>query len=335
MTLRTIVIGASGYAGSELVRLLQAHERVSLTHIYVSENSADKGKKISDLYGKLFGVCDMTLEPLENVDEVAKNADVVFLATDHKVSHDLAKTFVNNNCHVFDLSGAFRVNDLEFYDKYYDFTHENGDLLAKAVYGLCEWCDILDLQDTRLIALPGCYPTASELALKPLIEAKIIDTNFKPIINAISGVTGSGRKASLTSSFCEVSTQAYKIFNHRHKPEIEQELGTKVIFNPHLGNFKRGILATVSAKLTDFYTKDEISEIYYDAYKVSPMVRLKDSMPRIQDVEGTPYCDIGFSVDDGYIVICSCIDNLLKGAASQAIQAMNLHFAFEETTALL
>lgn len=335
MILKTIVIGASGYAGSELVRILQGHERVSLTHLYVSENSSDKDKKISDLYGKLFGVCDITLEPLTHIDEIAKDTDVVFLATDHKVSHDLVPTFIKNNCHVFDLSGAYRVNDTEFYDKFYDFSHKYEDLLNKAVYGLCEWCDILDLQETKLIALPGCYPTASELALKPLIEAKIIDPNFKPIINAISGVTGSGRKASLSSSFCEVSTQAYKIFNHRHKPEIEQELETEVVFNPHLGSFKRGILATISAKLTDFYTKEEINEIYHDAYKDSPMIRLKNTMPKIQDVEGTPYCDIGFCVDDGYIVICSCIDNLLKGAASQAVQAMNLHFAFDETTALI
>ncbi len=335
MLLKTIIVGASGYVGLELIKILNKHDNIKICNLYVSSQSEDKNKDIATLHGSLYDVFNMKLESLDNVSLIAKNCDVVFLATDHKVSHDLAPIFYKHNCHVFDLSGAFRVKDIDSYKKYYAFTHEHKDLLDKAIYGLCEFADTNALKESRLISLPGCYPTASQLALKPLVQEQVLDNNFKVIINAISGVTGAGRKASLTNSFCEISTQAYNIFTHRHQFEIEDKLQTKVIFNPHLGNFKRGILATISAKLNANYTKDDIKEIFTNYYGKSKFVRLKDTMPKIMDVENLPFCDLSFCIDDGYIVIGSAIDNLLKGAASQAVQALNLHFNFNEDKAII
>lgn len=332
---KVAIVGASGYAGCELVNLLLKHKNVILNELYVSKDSQDKGQEISSLYGNLYKRCNLKLLPLDDngLKNLIKN-DIVFLATEHKVSHDLAKYLYDNNVHIFDLSGAFRVEDALFYEKYYGFKHENLNLLKEAVYGLCEWCDKEKLQKSRLISLPGCYPTASQLALKPLIENKLLDSNFKAIINAVSGVTGAGRKAKLSNSFCEVSLNAYNLFCHRHTPEIASHLNFEVIFNAHLGAFKRGIHATISAKLKEGVTDADIQKAF-SYYENQPLVRVKDSLPKLSDVVNTPYCDISYRVADGYIVICSCIDNLLKGASAQAVQAMNLHFAFDEFEALL
>lgn len=336
MTVRAIVVGASGYTGMELVKILKRHCEISLEALYVSKGSADAMKNIDSLYGQLQGICSLPLEPLDDVLEAAQKADVVFLATEHKVSHDLAPVFYENGCVVFDLSGAFRVKDPEFYTKYYGFEHEHEELLNKAVYALCEYTDILDLQNGRMISMPGCYPTACQLSLKPLLEADVIDKSYRPSLNAISGVTGAGRKATLNNSFCEVSLNAYNLFVHRHQPEIATHLGTDVIFNAHLGPFKRGIHATVTAKLNKKLSRDEIEAIYKDAYRHSPLVRIKDNLPKLADVVDSAFCDIGFALDDkGYIVICSVIDNLLKGAAAQAVQALNLHYGFDETLGLV
>ncbi len=162
---------------------------------------------------------------------------MVFLATAHEVSHDLAPQFLEAGCVVFDLSGAFRVNDVAFYEKYYGFTHQYPELLEQAAYGLAEWCGN-KLKEANLIAVPGCYPTAAQLALKPLIDADLLDLNQWPVINATSGVSGAGRKAAISNSFCEVSLQPYGVFTHRHQPEIATHLGADVIFTPHLGNFR-------------------------------------------------------------------------------------------------
>ncbi|MCL6409196.1 N-acetyl-gamma-glutamyl-phosphate reductase, partial [Dickeya dadantii] len=172
------------------------------------------------------------------------------------VSHDLAPIFLAAGCTVFDLSGAFRVQDAEFYRRYYGFEHQHTDWLAKAVYGLAEW-RAESVKQAQLIAVPGCYPTAAQLALKPLLDAQLLNSAQWPVINAVSGVSGAGRKASLTSSFCEVSLQPYGIFNHRHEPEISTHLGTPVIFTPHLGNFARGILETITCRLQPGVTQQD------------------------------------------------------------------------------
>lgn len=251
------------------------------------------------------------------------------------MSHDLAPIFLEAGCQVFDLSGAFRVKSEGFYNTFYGFEHQYNNWLDKAAYGLAEW-NQESIKNTPLIAVAGCYPTASQLAIKPLLEHALLDTNQWPVINATSGVSGAGRKASMVNSFCEVSLQPYGVFNHRHQPEIAQHLGCDVIFTPHLGNFKRGILATITMKLAQDVTEAQVAKAFEQAYQGKPAVRLKgDGIPRIQDVENTPFCDIGWKVQGEHIIVISAIDNLLKGASSQAMQCLNIHYGYPELTALL
>ncbi|WP_372881052.1 N-acetyl-gamma-glutamyl-phosphate reductase [Psychromonas sp.] len=335
--LKAIVVGASGYTGAELAHFLTRHPEIELAGLYVSEGSLDKGKKLSALYGNLLGEVDLPLQPLGNsgIEQACKGIDIVILATAHEISHDLAPLFLAQNTVVFDLSGAFRVQAAGFYDKFYGFTHQYPDLLAQAVYGLAEW-NYDAIKNTDLIAVPGCYTTASLTALKPLAEAGLIKENTKPTINATSGVSGAGRKASMASSFCEVSLQPYGVFTHRHKPEIDQHLGMPVVFTPHLGSFKRGILASINVQLKAGVTAEQVNQAYQNAYADKPIVRLMEgTFPALKNVVGTPYCDLGWAVDGEDLVAFSAIDNLLKGASSQAMQCINLRFGFAITTSLL
>ncbi|MGC7561192.1 N-acetyl-gamma-glutamyl-phosphate reductase [Pasteurella sp. PK-2025] len=336
MAKKAVIVGASGYTGAELAKILTTHPEFDLIGLYVSSQSLDANQRISTLYPQLRTLCDLPLQPLpEDINTVAQQADLVFLATAHEVSHQLAPIFLQNHCKVFDLSGAFRVNHAEFYTQYYGFEHQYPELLTQAVYGLAEWNDE-DIKKTDLVAVAGCYPTVSQLSLKPLIEQNLLDLTQLPVINAVSGVSGAGRKANLTSSFCEVSLNAYGVFTHRHQPEIATHLGTEVIFTPHLGNFKRGILATITAKLKAGVTDEQIRLAYQQAYAKRPLVRVyEQGLPSIKAVEFTPYCDIGFATKNGYIVIIGAEDNLLKGAASQAVQCANIRYGFTETLGLL
>lgn len=258
--LNTLIVGASGYAGAELVSYVNRHPHMTITALTVSAQSNDAGKLISDLHPQLKGVVDLPLQAMSDISEFTDGVDVVFLATAHEVSHDLAPQFLAAGCVVFDLSGAFRVNDSAFYEKYYGFTHQHPDLLEKAVYGLAEW-SADKLKEANLIAVPGCYPTAAQLSLKPLIDAGLLDLDQWPVINATSGVSGAGRKAAISNSFCEVSLQPYGVFNHRHHPEITTHLGAEVIFTPHLGSFPRGILETITCRLKPGVTKEQVSEV--------------------------------------------------------------------------
>ena len=333
--LKTTIIGASGYTGAELALMINRHPELTLSGLYVSANSVDAGKPIAALHGKLAGLIDMPVQSLMNPEEVAKQSDVIFLATAHEVSHDLAPIFLENDCQVFDLSGAFRVKGENFYQEFYGFEHQHEQWLDKAAYGLAEWNE-QEIKEAQLVAVAGCYPTASQLAIKPLVEAKLLDENQWPVINATSGVTGAGRKATMVNSFCEVSLQAYGVFNHRHQPEMAAHLGCDVIFTPHLGNFKRGILATITMKLADGVTEQQIQDAFEQAYQGKPAVRLlEETLPRIQDVEQTPFCDLGWKVQGQHIIVVSAIDNLLKGASSQAMQCLNLRYGFAPLTALV
>ncbi|MDE1209302.1 N-acetyl-gamma-glutamyl-phosphate reductase [Vibrio aestuarianus] len=332
--LKTTIIGASGYTGAELAYMVQKHPQLTLSGLYVSANSLDAGKPMAELHGKLAGVVDMSIQPLVDPAKAASECDVVFLATAHEVSHDLAPIFLEQGCQVFDLSGAFRVQGDDFYTNYYGFEHKHAQWLEQAVYGLAEW-NVEAIKQSQLIAVAGCYPTASQLAIKPLVEAGLLDSNQWPVINAISGVTGAGRKATLTNSFCEVSLQPYGVFTHRHQPEIATHLGCEVIFTPHLGNFKRGILATITMKLAHGVSEQQVMEAFELAYANKPAVRIKQTLPRIQDVEFTPFCDLGWRVQGEHIIVVSAIDNLLKGASSQAMQCLNIHYGFSELTALV
>ncbi len=333
--LNTLIVGASGYAGAELVTYLNRHPHMNITALTVSAQSSDAGKLISDLHPQLKGIVDMPLRPMSDISEFTDGVDVVFLATAHEVSHDLAPQFLAAGCVVIDLSGAFRVNDADFYQRYYGFTHQYPELLEQAVYGLAEWQSDR-LKDTNLISVPGCYPTVSQLALKPLIDAGLLDLQQWPVINATSGVSGAGRKAAISNSFCEVSLQPYGIFNHRHQPEIATHLGTQVVFTPHLGSFPRGILATITCRLQEGVTQQQVADAFNQAYQDKPMVRLYDKgVPALKNVVGLPFCDIGFAVQDQHLIVVATEDNLLKGASAQAVQCLNIRFGFAETQSLI
>lgn len=333
--LKTTIIGASGYTGAELALMVQKHPELTLAGLYVSANSVDAGKSIATLHPKLQGLVTEPVQPLVDVAKVGKESDVVFLATAHEVSHDLAAPLLEQGCQVFDLSGAFRVKKEGFYSEFYGFEHQFEQLLENATYGLAEWNEP-GIKQSQLIAVPGCYPTASQLAIKPLLQSGLVDTTQWPVINATSGVSGAGRKASLTNSFCEVSLQPYGVFTHRHQPEIATHLGCDVIFTPHLGNFKRGILATITMKLASGVTAEQVAQAFTNAYQNKPAVRLHTTtLPSIQNVENTPFCDIGWKVQGEHIIVVSAIDNLLKGASSQAMQCLNIHYGYPELTALV
>ncbi|WP_241650026.1 N-acetyl-gamma-glutamyl-phosphate reductase [Rosenbergiella collisarenosi] len=333
--LNALIVGASGYAGAELATYLNRHPEVNLATIAVSAQSADAGKLLSDLYPQLKGRLDLTLQGMTDPQALADQHDIVFLATAHEISHDLAPIFLAAGCTVFDLSGAFRVNDPDFYTRYYGFTHQHPEWLAKAVYGLAEW-QADKILTAQLVAVPGCYPTAAQLALKPLLDRQLLNTEFWPVINATSGVSGAGRKAALKTSLCEVSLQPYGIFTHRHQPEIAAHLGTSVIFTPHLGDFPRGISETITCQLRTAVSREEILAIFHQAYDNQPLVRLYDEgVPALKGVIGLPFCDIGFAVEGKHLILVSVEDNLLKGAASQAVQCLNIRFGFAPTVSLL
>lgn len=336
--LNTIIIGASGYTGAELAKIVNRHPQLTLCGLYVSATSLDAGKPLSALHGQLRDVVDLPLQPLTDIKTAAVNIDIVLLATAHEVSHDIAAEFLNLGCQVFDLSGAFRVKADDFYRQYYNFEHKYDEWLENAVYGLAEW-NHDQIRQAQLVAVPGCYPTAAQLALKPLLVAGLLDCDQWPVINAVSGVSGAGRKASMTNSFCEVSLQAYGLFTHRHQPEIAHHLNCDIIFTPHLGNFKRGILATITAKLAIGVTADEVTaameSAYLNAADQHAVRLLKNKTAKLDDVVGSCFCDIGWQVQGEHIILTAAIDNLLKGASSQAVQCINIRNGFPQLTALV
>ncbi|MGL5147435.1 MAG: N-acetyl-gamma-glutamyl-phosphate reductase, partial [Plesiomonas shigelloides] len=253
------IIGASGYTGAQLCALITAASGFEIQGLYVSQGSADKGRALAEIY-PVYSHIELCLTPLtdEAMDAIAAEADAVALATEHAVSLKLAAYFYGKGLAVFDLSGAYRFADAAQYPKWYGFEHDYPEVLAQAVYGLAEW-NAEAIKATRMIAVPGCYPTASLTALKPL---KALLTDNRPVINAISGVSGAGRKAQLHTSFCEVSLTPYGVLGHRHQPEIATQLGQEVIFTPHLGNFKRGILATITVQLKPGTTSADVAAAY-------------------------------------------------------------------------
>ncbi len=335
--LEVAIVGASGYTGAELVRLISRHPDAHLHSLHVSEHSADAGRSIAALYPGLTSISDLKLNPLSLTDlSCLDGVDAAFLCTDHKVSHDLAPLLIAKGITVFDLSGAFRLSDPAVFEKFYGFAHQHMDLQRESLYALCEFCSADEMKNTTMFSMPGCYPTAAQLAIRPLLEHNLTDPAYRININAVSGVSGSGRKAKLSSSFCEVSLNAYGVFKHRHLPEIEEHLKSRLIFTPHLGDFKRGILETITLKVKSGVTQADIAAAYAACYAGKPLVRVLETMPRLMDVQETPFCDISFVLDeDGYVIIGSAIDNLLKGASSQALQAFNLHYGFAETMGML
>lgn len=333
--LNVLIVGASGYAGAELVNYINCHRFSNIKKLLVSKNSVDIGKLFSDVHRQFTKSTNLSFESIDNLTLPCKDIDAVFLATDHSVSHSLVPFFLSSKCVVFDLSGAYRVKKSSIYLDYYGFLHQYKYLLKQSIYGLAEWKE-KEISKAQLIAVPGCYATCVQLALRPLIENNVLSDENVPIINAISGVSGAGRKSSFNNSFCEVSLNPYNIFTHRHTPEIIEHLGIPVIFIPHLGSFYRGIIATITCKLKQGITSIDVYNIFYNAYKDKPLIRIyKKYLPSIKSVVKLPFCDIGFVIKDNYIVIVTAEDNLLKGAAAQAVQCFNIRFGFSETESII
>ncbi len=340
--MNVVVIGASGYVGAELIGLLTQHDKIFLQHLLVSENSDSSGKTFAELHARWQGICKVPLHSFSqqwfdqhiNIDN--HGVDAVFFATPHEYSAQWAQAFIDANIKVFDLSGGFRLKDAKQYPIHYGFEHQSLMALQQAQYGLAEW-QAEEIANSDLIAVPGCYPTASLLALKPITSNHLHVENSLIVVNGVSGVSGAGRKAALATSFYEVSLTPYNILQHRHQPEISQEANTEVIFNPHLAPYKRGLLVTITLQLKADVSAEKIDNAFSQAYQNTPLVRLVSAWPKIDNVSYTPFADIHWQVDEEkQVVVVSCaIDNLLKGAASQAVQCANISLSLPSEYSLL
>lgn len=337
---RVGIVGATGYAGEELIAILVRHPKAQITDISAK---IPKPEAISKIFPKFSGRIDLICDE-PDVQKIARNCDVVFLALPHTVSMEIAPPLLAKGLVVIDLSADYRLKNTSAYEKFYQTKHRDKENLGCAVYGLPELYRA-KIKGAKLIANPGCYPTASILALAPLCALGLI-TPDSIVIDAKSGVTGAGRKIAEGFLFSEINEdfKAYKVDCHQHAPEIDQELsklaGKKLntTFVPHLLPLNRGILATVYAKKSPQHKKAgaNIVSLYKKFYKGEPFVRIKQegSFPRIKDVCATNFCDIGIKESADKVIVISAIDNLLKGAAGQAVQNMNIICGFAEETAL-
>ena len=323
---RVGVAGATGYSGVELVRLLARHPRARLTAAMGSPGSEPRRVRA------LARVWDDPIAPLD-IDVLADGCDAVFLALPEQASAAVAPELVARGARVFDLSGAFRLKDRDTRRQWYPHTPDAG---VTPVYGLTERYRAC-LATSHLVACAGCYPTAAILALQPLVDADLIQQPI--IIDAKSGVSGAGKTPTERTHFseCHGSLSAYGVFSHRHAAEIEQEVGVPVTFVPHLVPIDRGILETIYATLGPGVSEADVADAYRRAYTASPFVRLTGSdLPEIKHVAHTNFCDIGWRVNEPrrQLVVVACIDNLVKGAAGQAVQNFNVAFGFDEELGL-
>lgn len=333
------IIGATGYAGSELVRIISSHPEAELVKV-TSQSYADKN--YSEVYQNYRHFKDLKAEG-EDIEKMAEECDVIFLALPHGVASKKVTENVVSKCKVIDLGADFRLQNIDTYEKWY-CEHYNKELLKEAVYGLCE-INRDKIKGRRIVANPGCYTSCSILSLYPLVKEGVIDLD-SIVIDAKSGASGAGRGVNLGMHFNEVneSIKAYKVASHRHTPEIEEQLsyaaGRDIVLNftPHLVPMNRGILATCYGKLNKKMTYEEISEIYNKYYKDEYFIRLtnKGEFPETRWVKGSNFCDIGFTVDErtNRVIVIGAIDNLYKGAAGQAVQNMNILFGLDEKTGI-
>lgn len=334
------IIGATGYGGSELVRILHQHPEATIHSIH---SSSQQGEPVYNSYPHMQDAIDMTLEDID-IPKIANAVDVVFTATPSGVSSALVDQLMEHDVKIIDLSGDYRIKDQELYKEWYKKEPANHDNIQKAIYGLTE-CLETDLQDVQLLSNPGCYPTAVLLGLAPLLQKQIINPT-SIIIDAKSGVSGAGRNASPIAHFPEMNDnlKIYKVNAHQHIPEIEQilnqwdaQVGT-VSFNTHLVPMTRGIMATMYVEATKEVTEDSLRDLFKETYKDDYFVRIrpKGVFPSTREVYASNFCDIGLTYDErtNRIVIVSVIDNVMKGAAGQAVQNMNKMFGLDEKTGL-
>ncbi len=330
---RVVVVGAAGYSGAELVGLLLRHSEVDLVGLFGSSARADHAQRFDQIFPRFRGWTDLSVHAATTDAILALKPHAVFLATPHEASHELAPTLCAAGITVFDLSAAFRLREAAAYPKHYGFTHRHVDLLQRAVYGIAE-LNRVEIEQAQLVAVPGCYPTSVILPLRPLVEAGFT-ADAPVIVDSTSGVSGAGRSLALKSLFCEVSQQPYGVFSHRHQPEMAQETAADIIFTPHLGPFDRGILSTIHVTLQPHIDEAAVRTLLFERYKSSACVTVLGSgeWPSVAAVEGSNRCDIGLAVDAArrHLIICSALDNLLKGAAGQALQCFNIRFGFHDS----
>lgn len=336
---RASVIGATGYAGAELLRILLRHPRVSVAHI-TSESSA--GKRIDALYPHLRGLCDLALESLADLERIGADSDVVFIALPAGHAMDIAKRLAAMPARIVDLGGDFRFDDVSVYERWYKAKHTYPE--AERVYGLCELTRAR-VRTAKIVANAGCYTTASILALAPAVKHRLVALDTL-IVDAASGVSGAGRSAKVANLLPELhdNFKAYGVASHKHTPEIEQALGElagtpiALNFTPHLVPMSRGILSTCYAKLRDGVGAEDVDAAYNDMYGEEPFVRLLGlgGYPQPKQVRGSNFCDLGWHVDarTHRLIVLSAIDNLVKGAAGHAVQNMNVMFGYDERTGL-
>ncbi len=334
------IIGATGYAGGELVRLLMGHPQAEIVW-YGSRSYIDK--KYYEVFQNMFQIVDSKCLD-DNMEELAAQADVIFTATPQGFCASIINEEILSKVKVVDLSADFRIKDVKVYEEWYKITHKSPQFIDEAVYGLCE-INREDVKKARLVANPGCYPTCSTLSIYPMVKEGLIHPNTI-IIDAKSGTSGAGRGAKVYNLYCEVNEnmKAYGVSTHRHTPEIEEQLGyaagEKVVLNftPHLAPMNRGILVTAYASLKKEVTYDEVKAVYDKYYGTEKFVRVldKDVCPQTKWVEGSNYVDVNFKLDfrTNRIIMMGAMDNLVKGAAGQAVQNMNLMFGLEESMGL-
>ncbi len=337
--IRVSVVGAAGYSGAEAVRLLARHPNVALAGLFGSPGG--KGAAFGDLHADLAGLEGPDVVPFAEDALLSGAPDVAILATPNEVSAELTPRLLAAGVRVIDVSGAFRLREPALYPSWYGFTHAAPELLGEAVYGLTEWCGE-ELAGARLVANPGCYPTSVLLALKPLVALLAPDQPL--FVTSASGVSGAGKKSDLAYSFCELSGsyKAYAVGTHRHEPEMRQELGLAAeaafTFVPHLLPVVRGILSTIHVSFEAPVSEPALAERYTAAYDGRPFVKILPGgrLPELRDVVGTPRAHVGWKLLPGgrRAVVVSAIDNLLKGAASQAVQNLNRVFGLPETEGL-
>ncbi len=337
--MKASVIGATGYAGVELLRLLDGHPEVELG-VITSESST--GENISGMYPHLAKRVSKELASMKEIEQIAADSDVIFIALPHGHAMKIGLQLRDSNVRIIDLGGDYRFHDYKVFEEWYKLKHE--DPTAKAVYGLTELYRE-EVKKAKILANPGCYTTCSILALVPLFKAGLIETKGI-VVDAKSGTTGAGRSLKMGSLYCSVNENfhAYGVANHRHTPEIEQAYsefaGEQVViqFTPHLLPVDRGILSTCYAYLKEGVTDKQVAEAYCEFYGEEFFIRLlgKSVCPEIKNVRASNYVDIGWEIDrrTGRIVAMSVIDNLVKGAAGQAVQNMNVMFGIEESTGL-
>lgn len=334
------IIGATGYAGGELVRLLLGHKEAEIKW-YGSRSYIDK--KYSTVYQNMFQIVDDVCMD-DNMEELANQVDVIFTATPQGLCASLVNEEILSKTKVIDLSADFRIKDVKTYESWYGIEHKSPQLIEEAVYGLCE-INREQIRKARLIANPGCYPTCSILSIYPLLKEGLIDPSTI-IIDAKSGTSGAGRGAKVDNLYCEVNEniKAYGVASHRHTPEIEEQLGyaagrtVTLNFTPHLVPMNRGILITAYASLKRDAGYGEVRAAYERYYENEQFVRVleQDVCPQTKWVEGSNYVDVNFKLDSrtGRVIMMGAMDNLVKGAAGQAVQNMNLMFGMEENMGL-